>query len=567
MPLRMATSDPARHSTQQGRLNLHGPGRTRVRVPPQVGCGLLQHPRRFLGPVLHRHFFAELKNEPFDPERCVVHAPDCTEVARRSRWATVRNSPTAAALEPYEPTGARGTHGAGRRSGVANRDCALFARSLKVGCALPHRHGRTLRRLIHAVVHGPRPAGHLRSQYRRQVPVHNDNGRLHEAATRGGCMHLHEFILRNANSILDRWSADLAVRHPAVQHESARAHAGEILAEIAARLARGHARAEGTIDAAQGAGLSAEMRSTVQAHAVSRAEHGFTFEQLAAEYCALRASVLGGCNESSGSQSVLVGDVMRFEQVIDDALFEAARHYSAHVNGTRSLLLAMLSHDMRSPLATVTIIARTLLAVHARADVDHAAEVLLRSSARMQKLLDERIDLSRMELGLGLGVKPQAVDLSTVCAEELEQITTAHPELALQLEASGDCRGTWDSGRFQQMLNNLVVNAAQYGAPHQAIHVSLRGTASDVRLTVANAGETIERETLAHIFEPMRRGEAGSVRHDSGLGLGLYIASEIAKAHGGAIAAESTDRQTVFTVCLPKFAQAGARPGSLDAAL
>ena len=71
-------------------------------------------------------------------------------------------------------------------------------------------------------------------------------------------------------------------------------------------------------------------------------------------------------------------------------------------------------------------------------------------------------------------------------------------------------------------------------------------------LTVENAGEAIDGDTLAHLFEPMRRGNGRGARKDSGLGLGLFIASEITKAHGGVIAANSKGRKTVFSVNLPK---------------
>jgi Signal transduction histidine kinase len=370
-------------------------------------------------------------------------------------------------------------------------------------------------------------------------------------------MRLSEFIHRDIESIVHGWRAHVTTVMP----RSPRGHELELLQLIVAGLA--HA---GTLEVRTAhpigpapAGADAK-RTAAQAHAVSRAESGYTVEQLAFEYRALRSSVLNGWIEACRPEPPLVEDIIRFDDAIDQALGESIRAFSAHVSRARNLLLGMLSHDLRSPLQTIQMTARALQRLHVNADVDHAAELLVRSGARMKRLVDEQIDFSRIELGLGLGVKPLVIDLGSVCNEELEHIRAAHADHALDLEVTGDCSGAWDSGRVQQMLNNLVVNAVQYGEPEGPIHVTLHGAASDVCLTVANAGEAIDGETLARIFEPMRRGKTGVVRHDSGLGLGLYIAQEIAKAHGGAIAAESKGRQTVFTVVLPKGPQsAGSR--------
>ena len=102
------------------------------------------------------------------------------------------------------------------------------------------------------------------------------------------------------------------------------------------------------------------------------------------------------------------------------------------------------------------------------------------------------------------------------------------------------------------MVNNLVVNALNYGTPGHPVRVAVEGGEADVRVIVANSGHTIEPETLARIFEPLTRGPAQRQSKDSGLGLGLYIACEIAKAHGGKIEARSESMETVFTVHLPR---------------
>ncbi len=107
------------------------------------------------------------------------------------------------------------------------------------------------------------------------------------------------------------------------------------------------------------------------------------------------------------------------------------------------------------------------------------------------------------------------------------------------------------------MLGNLIVNAIKYGAVGRPVRVAVNGREADVRLEVRNQGSAIDRTTLAEMFQPLKRGTSTAARADDGLGLGLYIAGEIAKAHGGAIDAHCDDTETVFAVSLPRRRHAG----------
>jgi signal transduction histidine kinase len=372
-------------------------------------------------------------------------------------------------------------------------------------------------------------------------------------------MRLRDYILRDMELILQRWEA-FAVSVPAAKHMSSRLlrdHGPEILLAIVADLATSQTAAE---QEAKSMGLAPETvgapPNAAQIHAVLRAEHGFDIEELASEYRALRASVLSGWLEACRPESPNIRDIVRFNEAIDQALAESIKSFTAHVTRSRNLLLGMLSHDLRSPLQTIQMTAKLLRAMNSDGEVGRAAERLVRSGERMQRLLDDLLDLNRTELGLGISVTPREVDLGQVCREELEQIRTTHPERALELDVAGDCRGSWDPDRMQQVLNNLVLNAIHYGDPHAPIRVALRSGASDLRVTVANAGKPIDGETLAQIFEPLRRGKTRATANNSGLGLGLYIASEITKAHGGQIAVDAIESDTVFTVTLPRTAPA-----------
>jgi len=119
---------------------------------------------------------------------------------------------------------------------------------------------------------------------------------------------------------------------------------------------------------------------------------------------------------------------------------------------------------------------------------------------------------------------------------------------------TGDTRGRWDSRRLQQLLRNLVSNGIIHGAPDTSVRVVLTGEEDDVCFEVTNSGPTIERSALDQIFDPLMRGcsEGGSPKNESGLGLGLFIVREVARAHGGEVGLRSDRGETVFAVRLPR---------------
>jgi signal transduction histidine kinase len=170
-------------------------------------------------------------------------------------------------------------------------------------------------------------------------------------------------------------------------------------------------------------------------------------------------------------------------------------------------------------------------------------------------LLDDLLDFNRTKLGLGVTISPAAVDLAEAFSAELEQLRVANAGRSISLEVTGEVRGVWDINRLNQLLGNLVVNALKYGAFSSPIKVVLNGLPGEVTIAVHNHGARIEPSILAQIFEPLKRGLDGQFGSgaDGSMGLGLYIAREIATAHGGDIAAKSNENETVFTVRLPRL--------------
>lgn len=371
-------------------------------------------------------------------------------------------------------------------------------------------------------------------------------------------MRLAAFILQNMETILVEWEAFAATLLPAAAGMTSlalRDDAKPILEAIAKDISMPQTKeAQAEKSKGQAPKVSGAPETAAQVHAVLRARSGFDINQLAAEYRALRASVLRLWIDAHVPDDTNLDDMIRFNEAVDQAIIESIDFFSAQVDQARNLLLGMLGHDMRSPLNTIVMTAQYLTALNAGAEVSDAAGRLIRSGASIKALLDDLINFNRTRLGLGIKTELADVDLATAFADEVEQLRGAHPSRQIELEVVGNTRGLWDRVRLQQVLRNLVVNAIDYGSPNTSIHVLLTGDQNDITLEVKNRGAAIEKANLDQIFDPLKR-VVGPVNRDdakSGLGLGLFIVREIAKAHGGEVTVLSDKQETVFTVRLPR---------------
>ncbi len=357
-------------------------------------------------------------------------------------------------------------------------------------------------------------------------------------------MRLADFILRDMQAILRQWEA-FASTHPAgstMTPLELRDHAKEILLAVArdistpqtpeAQTAKSKGLAPPPIDA---------LETAAQTHGLLRAHGGFDIKQMASEYRALRASVLRLWTAACQPEPPDLEDMIRFNEAIDQALAESIVFFSDKVDEARNLVLGMLGHDMRTPLQSILMTASYLGQLNAGDKVSTAAARLISSGARMKGLLDELVEFNRANLGLGVRVSPTNVDLADLFADELQELRIAYPSRELMLEVTGDTKGCWDGPRLQRVLGNLVVNAVKYGDADAPVRVVIAEEAEGLRFDVRNTGPAIDQPTLQRLFEPLERGHRQDNKYDSdaGLGLGLYIAREITKAHGGEIEARS----------------------------
>jgi signal transduction histidine kinase len=369
-------------------------------------------------------------------------------------------------------------------------------------------------------------------------------------------VRLADFILSDMEAIVASWEA-FARTLPAaggMEASALRDHAEPILQAIAADLKTAQTPQQQR-DKSHGLAQPLNAYETAaQTHAVLRARSGFDIKQLAAEYRALRTSVLTLWFERSPSRAVTdFDDVIRFNEAIDQALAESVDFFSFKVDQSRNLMLGMLGHDLRSPLQAIQLTAKLLAALNAGEKVSRAADRLITSGARMQQLVDDLLDFNRLQLGLRRRITTAASELEAIARQEIQELRAAYPQREVELQCQGETLGAWDVKRVQQLLSNLVVNALTHGTPDTAVKVMLTSDPKEVRIKVTNHGLVIDPVLLSEILRPLQRGalEAELAAND-GLGLGLFIASEVAKGHGGRIEVESSGTETVFTAVLPR---------------
>jgi len=369
-------------------------------------------------------------------------------------------------------------------------------------------------------------------------------------------MRLADFINDHMESILVEWEAFAATMTPAASKMTPlelRDHAKQILEAIAHDIQTAQSEEQRhTKSLGQAPVMPSAPETAAQTHAVLRSRSGFDINQLVAEYRALRASVLKLWEQANAGDLRGLDDVIRFNEAIDQALAESVGFYAAEVERARVLLMAVLGHDMRSPLNTMQLTADYLSRLDAGAEVAAASSRLVDSGKRMRGLLDDFVDFNRSRLGLGLRVTPAPMDLGDSFARELEQLRFSNPGHDIDFVVEGDVAGSWDERRLRQVLCNLVLNAVKYGRKTAPIRVRLTGTEDCVNLEVLNAG-AIDPGGVERLFEPLQRGAgANGDGHADSLGLGLYIAREIAQAHGGHITVHPHPAATVFAVSLPR---------------
>jgi light-regulated signal transduction histidine kinase (bacteriophytochrome) len=227
----------------------------------------------------------------------------------------------------------------------------------------------------------------------------------------------------------------------------------------------------------------------------------------------------------------------------------------AQLESTRAQLLAMLGHDLRDPLHSINMAGMVLEKTDAGERSGTLGRRIQSSSNRMQRMIGQVLDMSRIERGMTLGVDLVAVDLAALVEDLVEEARLSYPTIVYDLRIESGATVLADSARIGQVLSNLLSNARHHGEPNQPIGIRLWIDAGQAAVSIANAGAAIPPEIESGLFNPFKRGSMSNPRNRTGMGLGLYIAQQIAREHQGDISYvhEETGAggRVVFTARLP----------------
>jgi signal transduction histidine kinase len=221
------------------------------------------------------------------------------------------------------------------------------------------------------------------------------------------------------------------------------------------------------------------------------------------------------------------------------------------------LFASILGHDLRTPLGAIRMSAEAIVRGSQEAAALRPAGRILTSSDRMARMIEQLLDFARVRQGRGIELQLRPADLGGVAQQVVEEIEAAHPGATVEVRASGHLSGVWDPDRLAQVLSNLAANAVQHGSKRTTATIALDGAARDVVVARIRNSGSIPENAVPTLFEPFRR---ASARTESGarggLGLGLFIAREIARAHGGDIVVRTAEPDmTVFELTLPREAR------------
>jgi len=372
---------------------------------------------------------------------------------------------------------------------------------------------------------------------------------------------LAQFIRANAEAILLEWVAFARSCAPAAKlmdESTLRDHALAMLRTISADLdtvqtaLEQSEKSKGNSDS-----TSADPDTAAEIHGADRAWSGFTVGEMVSEYRALRASVIRLWIRASGTlEGSDLDDLVRFNEAVDQAIAESITRYTEDLDHSKEMFLAVLGHDLRSPLGAVLMSSQFMIESGGLAGSNLALSAgIARSARRMNQMVEDLLDFTRSQLGSGVPITRAQMDMAQVVQNAVDEMTAAHPERVFETSTSGDASGAWDEARMSQALVNLLGNAVQHGAAARPIRIVTRGEQRTVLITVHNFGAVIPQSEIFGIFSPFKRLKAGVPveRDSSNLGLGLYIADRIVKAHSGTIdVTSSAEDGTFFTISLPR---------------
>jgi signal transduction histidine kinase len=220
-----------------------------------------------------------------------------------------------------------------------------------------------------------------------------------------------------------------------------------------------------------------------------------------------------------------------------------------HASELREQFIAVLGHDLRNPLAAIDAAGRIISRAKTLEETSRIAGMMQATVLRMSLLIDNVMDFARGRLGGGISLQRNSQPVEPILRQVIAELESVHMDRRIETTIDVRDEVNCDIQRIGQLLSNLLGNAISHGTPDASIRVVAVTRRSSFELSVRNSGGPIAQDTMERLFQPFYRGDNRSSLQ--GLGLGLFIASEIAKAHGGTLEVDSSEHETCFTFKMP----------------
>ncbi|SDD73062.1 hypothetical protein SAMN05216464_102399 [Mucilaginibacter pineti] len=216
----------------------------------------------------------------------------------------------------------------------------------------------------------------------------------------------------------------------------------------------------------------------------------------------------------------------------------------------REQFIAILGHDLRNPVAAISNVAQLLLRMPLEDRVKRLATIAQDSTYRIKGLIDNILDFASGRLGGGISLsRKNSEPVEDILNHVIAELRLIWPERVIEAKFNITEAVNCDGTRIAQLFSNLLSNALTHGQKGTQVNVDVFSDGEDFKLCVTNSGKKIPDIAMEHLFKPFARGSVAPGQQ--GLGLGLFISAEIARAHGGTIEVSSSDVKTCFTLQMP----------------
>lgn len=234
---------------------------------------------------------------------------------------------------------------------------------------------------------------------------------------------------------------------------------------------------------------------------------------------------------------------------IEQAVNDSATHFAKELREMQKKTIVTLTHDLRTPVSIAKISAELILKYHVKDATGNLASKIVANMIRIDSMVDELLDATRIRAGKNLGLEFHEMDLAKLSREIIHELKVVFGD-RIALKAKGSIFGYWSEQGLRRLIENLISNAVKYGAEDSPITVSVSQVIQGTKIEVHNKGNPIRKDDIPILFDDYERG--ADTKGQTGWGIGLTLVKAVTEAHKGRINVESSIKQgTSFVIILP----------------